>query len=319
MQASLSLWLVVGMLCAVRVRAHSPPIMTNATCSPSFQWAFNSLNQSPCVIRAYLATLCSPNWSVYALQPGSRYIGPPSGEASPCSCNMATYMLLSACGACQNRTWVNWYTWSSHCPAAMTNYDTYPGDIPPETAVPAWAFINVLEHPEMNATFSPRVAEGVGNMPESKGPASQSSTSTSSSSMPTSLTSPTTTATSLGFSSTSVASASSSALTTQVNAAAIVGGILGGVLLVTIASLACFIFMQRMIRNRRQAFNTTVPTPFAAWLWPGMSRRSKDATESLGGLPVSMNPGPPPYSPFRPPQSTTYEGRHYTRVHDESS
>jgi hypothetical protein len=53
-------------------------------------------------------------------------------------------MLVSACGACQNRTWIDLAAFDSQCPTNMKSDDgVYPGVIDNRTAVPHWAYIKI--------------------------------------------------------------------------------------------------------------------------------------------------------------------------------
>ncbi|KAJ3916850.1 hypothetical protein F5877DRAFT_21644, partial [Lentinula edodes] len=76
----------------------------------------NSLQQSPCLVAALLESQCDPlGVQVPALPASNHYTGPSSGQATTCECSTLTYMLISACGACQNRTWISWQNWSQNC------------------------------------------------------------------------------------------------------------------------------------------------------------------------------------------------------------
>ena len=60
--------------------------------------------------------------AVDAIPVGNHYLGPTPSTATPCECSSVTYSLLSACGGCQNRTFIDWLTWSENCatPSFMT-------------------------------------------------------------------------------------------------------------------------------------------------------------------------------------------------------
>ncbi len=53
--------------------------------------------------------------SVDAVPGGFHYLGPTVAEADECRCSSVTYSLISACGGCQGRNFVNWTTWSTNC------------------------------------------------------------------------------------------------------------------------------------------------------------------------------------------------------------
>jgi hypothetical protein len=112
---------------------------TNATCSPSFAWvspgwfpfrcilshgvlqADNSKGQSPCLVAAYLASVCDDGCTQFALKAEavasrnftvflvpalpnelSSYQGPTVAQANQCGCSSVFYSLLSACAECQS-------------------------------------------------------------------------------------------------------------------------------------------------------------------------------------------------------------------------
>ena len=88
--------------------------------------AYNSLNQSPCEVAAYLQSTCSGGsecslvysstvlspFSAFTVDPlpaGYQYAGPyVLGGGDLCKCNTVTYSLLSACGACQEDLWITY-------------------------------------------------------------------------------------------------------------------------------------------------------------------------------------------------------------------
>jgi hypothetical protein len=93
-----------------------------------FVQTYNSLNQSPCKVAAYLASTCAggsesfsfcvyehgPNssptaFTVTALGVGQEYTGPSVlGGGDICKCNTVYYSLMSACGACQDALWIEY-------------------------------------------------------------------------------------------------------------------------------------------------------------------------------------------------------------------
>ena len=58
----------------------------------------------------YLAT------EIPAVPIGNHYLGPNATQADPCRCSSVTYSAISACGGCQNRTYIDWTIWSQDCP-----------------------------------------------------------------------------------------------------------------------------------------------------------------------------------------------------------
>ncbi|KAJ7271977.1 hypothetical protein B0H12DRAFT_673294 [Mycena haematopus] len=106
---------------------------TNATCSPSFAWASNSLGQSPCLVAAYLGSVCDDGLFLVPALNNSLdfYQGPTVAQANACGCSSVFYSLLSACSDCQ-----------------------FDGNIPTGTAVPHWAYQNVTAEGSFNSTLA---------------------------------------------------------------------------------------------------------------------------------------------------------------------
>ncbi|KAI6142098.1 hypothetical protein BKA82DRAFT_724049 [Pisolithus tinctorius] len=142
--------LVTGLasVCMLRVTAQQ----TTALCSSQYNWMENIKNQSPCLVAAYLQSVCSSgSYTVQSLGPSMQYTGPWLGQANDCECNTPTYCLLSACSICQNATYVSWSSWSFNC---STIYNEYPGSIPNGTAIPEWAYQDVLTTDDFDVTIA---------------------------------------------------------------------------------------------------------------------------------------------------------------------
>jgi hypothetical protein len=122
---------------------------TDATCLPFYAWTNNSRKQSPCQVAATLLAVCG-SYNVAALPVDSHYTGPSLAAANACQCNTVVYSLMSACGACQGRTYENWSTWSGNCPTVSIS--TFPNSIPPDTFVPGWAYMDVKANGIFNET-----------------------------------------------------------------------------------------------------------------------------------------------------------------------
>ncbi|KAF8136781.1 hypothetical protein EV363DRAFT_1320525 [Boletus edulis] len=201
---------------------------TAATCLSSFSWMFNSKNQSPCQVAAYLQGACNGGqFSIPALPNGTHYTGPYADEQNPCQCSSVTYNVISACGICQNHTIVNWSTWDFNCSTV------YPGvfapGVPDGTAVPQWAFQDLTTSNAFNASL----AEAVGDNPESTASHPQSTGSTLS------------TSTASGTASSSPTSSGSKS-----NTGAIAGGVVGGVIGVALIAAVVVFFMMKKKRSR---------------------------------------------------------------------
>ncbi|KIK18931.1 hypothetical protein PISMIDRAFT_683337 [Pisolithus microcarpus 441] len=138
-----------------------------------------------------------------------------------------------ACAWCQNLTYTDWPGWKFYC---STEYLGYPENIPSGTAIPQWAYQNVIVSGSFNATL----AQVVGDSPESTATAYSLSV----------LTNPT------GSSTPSLSSPKSN------NAGAIVGGIVGGAVgLTAVAAVATWFFIRRhrQVVRVHAADNGTVP------------------------------------------------------------
>jgi len=166
-------------------------------CISTYEWALNSLGQTPCFVAAILESVCGSfeNITSLPLPLDNHYLGPTLVDATPCECSSVTYSMISACGGCQNHTFTDWLTWTGNCTA--TSFMTFPKSIPSSIVVPSWAYLNLTL---TNNDFNPIVAE-------QNATATASSTSVStSSSTPTSV----------------------STGNSKSNAGAIAGGVVGG-------------------------------------------------------------------------------------------
>jgi len=146
---------------------------TTAVCLSSWSWATNSLDQNPCLVAAYLLGVCQPNFTVDAIPAGYHYAGPLAEEDNSCKCSTVTYSLVSACSGCQNGTIESWTTWSFNCSQV---YQEFIENIPSETAVPSWAYLDVI----IADTFDPVTAQADTDAPESTGMSEPTTTSGSS-------------------------------------------------------------------------------------------------------------------------------------------
>ncbi|KAF8262511.1 hypothetical protein EI94DRAFT_1743477 [Lactarius quietus] len=153
----------------------SAPNCTDAT----FDWTLNSLQQSPCVVAAYLIATCLGG----SLSPGYHYVGP-YYPGDQCSCNTVSYSLFSACGACQGESWLSYSDWSYNCTTNET-VGTFPKPIPPGTRVPKWAYFSY------GADWNITLAQSVGDSPEVTGTSSISIPSITPTPLPTPTPTPT--------------------------------------------------------------------------------------------------------------------------------
>jgi len=232
----LFLWLAIPL--------HVAGQSSNVTnCVASYDWSINSLGQTPCLVAAYLESLCGVPTMVSSIPNGTHYLGPTSpSQQDPCKCSTVTYSVVSACGGCQGRTYQNWTTWSQFCD--NVEIATFPQVIPTEVQVPAWAYVNITS---IGDNFDPTFAQRVnaGGLPSSSlsapiatGPSSTQPTSISSSS---------------ATSSSSVGTTPATSSKSHSNAGAIAGGVTAG--LVVLAAL-CLFFLWRFVSKKRNAVQT---------------------------------------------------------------
>ncbi|KAG2111662.1 uncharacterized protein F5147DRAFT_686203 [Suillus discolor] len=189
---------------------------STVVCLSSYGWMNNSLQQNPCVVASYLESVCNGgDFSISPLPPDTHYAAPTVAEANPCECSTVVYSLVSACGACQNATYLTWSSWNYNCSSVYNQQ--FPDSIPSGTAVPNWAYLDVTA-----SGFSLAAAQADGDTPESTATKVQSTATVANpSSVSASLT---------GSSGAATGSpTTSSTKSTSSNAGAIAGGVVGGV------------------------------------------------------------------------------------------
>jgi len=207
-------------------------------CPPSWSWSYNSLNQSPCAVAAYLQGACNDGvFTIPSLGPGNSYTGPTgSGDDNDlCKCSTVVYSLMSACDACQGAKWFSWSSWSRNC-TTTDPPTTFSNLIPSGTRVQEWAFLDVTKE----GTWDPVLAYQVGDGTEvnAGGPGTLAAPAT-----------PTTTQTAVpGLSSSQMASHASGGSSSK-RIAAITGGLLGG--LAFIAAFVGLLLWRARIRRRK--------------------------------------------------------------------
>ncbi|KAJ7172288.1 hypothetical protein C8R46DRAFT_1085410 [Mycena filopes] len=282
------------------------------TCTPSYQWAINSKNQTPCLVAAYLESVCEGPVEVNSIPAGNHYSGPAASNGTQlCLCSTVTYSLISACGGCQTRNFISWTDWSANCPQA-SKIPRFLQAIPPQVEVPEWAYLDVTKTDNI---FNPILASGsltcagylltnsfvdlsLSNPPTTSSTASTTSTPPAASSS-TSVTLP---------SSSSVAAAKHK----KSNAGAIAGGVVGGLVVLVAAALAVLFCLRRRRHiaedhgHYPSSFSTTPapmyeegghrnPGPLAISPFPYPHKESSDAaTYQVPGSPVT-SAGPMSY------------------------
>lgn len=142
-----------------------------------WQWKANSLGQDPCAFGSILQAACRDNgpYSIRPLNGPDDAYGPPKKSTDLttgvnatldffCECDTVTYMIFMACTHCQSGTILSWAVWTADCPAITTMQ--YPHRIPQGTAIPRWAFYNILGTP--GETYDDTAAMAIGRDPEEK-------------------------------------------------------------------------------------------------------------------------------------------------------
>ncbi|KAF7323142.1 hypothetical protein HMN09_00094500 [Mycena chlorophos] len=218
------------LLVGAAVQAVNGQATTNATCSSSFDWAFNSIGQSPCQVAAYLGSACDGGiFTVPALRDDtSFYTGPTMIQQNGCSCSTVFYSALSACADCQGGKVLPLEDFNANC---STVYTVFPEDIPDQTRVPHWAYQTIPNGGGFNATL----AQLQLNAPEST--ASPTASSTSTSSVP----------------------SNTGSSSKKSKAGPIAGGVVGGTIFVLLCIIAVFWFLRR--RRRGNAPSNIVGVP----------------------------------------------------------
>ncbi|KAJ6597077.1 hypothetical protein DFH09DRAFT_111023 [Mycena vulgaris] len=223
-----------SLLTAVWLLAHTLSTRaqtTNATCALSHKWAFNSQQQSPCVVASTLLAVCTGSYEVYALPEQWHYDGPDIQDANPCQCNTVVYSLLAECGLCQNRTATMWSIFETNC--AKVSIGSFPEPIPAGLHVPGWAYLDV----KANDMFNEALAEANANITESTAIPQPSQTPSASVSVTSASAVPQTTAPSVS---------SDVSLVNQARSNAIGGGVVGGlILLALLCGLAFWVYRRR--------------------------------------------------------------------------
>ncbi|KAJ6597079.1 hypothetical protein DFH09DRAFT_111009 [Mycena vulgaris] len=245
---------------------------SNVTCVPSYQWSFNSNNQTPCLIAAFLESICEGPVEITTIPDNTHYAGPRSvSEATPCRCSTVTYSLISACGACQNRRFISWTEWATNC--SQVEVAQFLNPIPPQVVVPPWAYLNVTK---TNNIFNPILANQSLSQPTT------SAVSTSSASSASSATSASTTF----IPATVPTSPPPPESHKKSNAGAIAGGVVGGLAVMVAAGLGLLFYRHR--RNRSLEESERFASSFSTSPPPMQNHGSR----RMGASPLSITPFP---------------------------
>ncbi|KAJ6497045.1 hypothetical protein C8R47DRAFT_1113632 [Mycena vitilis] len=253
------------------------------TCIPLYQWSINTKDQTPCLIGAFLESVCEGPVQVDTIPQGTHYIGPPTANATLCRCSTVTYSLISACAGCQDRRFISWTDWSVNCP--QVEVGQFLQTVPANLVVPSWAYLDVTK---TNNTFDPVLAAN-----QSSASASISSTSSS----PTTSSIP------------SVSPPSTPVLAShKSNAGAIAGGTIGGIAAAALAGLAVLFWLRRRNRSLDQSGHS--PSDFSTSPPPMHEYESGRTAAS----PMSISPFPYESFPKDMSESGTFPGSPDTSV-----
>ncbi|ESK94582.1 hypothetical protein Moror_7949 [Moniliophthora roreri MCA 2997] len=271
-----------------------------ATCDPTtgFDWSFNSLHQSPCEMASALAGQCRGGaFIVPPLPANNAYRGIGLGEDDLCRCNTVFYSLLSACAACQARSWLRWSTFAENCTTRISS--SFPFNIPSGTRIPPYAYLDILA----NDTFNPALAQSLANAPESTG-------------------TPPPTFTSSGAPATSPAPGSSTSASSggsgssKSNAGPIVGGVIGGLVIVCLTIILIIWFIRRRKTNTPPSGLVDIDPSF-----PAVRGTERGSTQELPKLynpsdpstfPPSISPTPSPSMSASPPPTRDARWSYYS-------
>ncbi|EPQ58035.1 hypothetical protein GLOTRDRAFT_119936 [Gloeophyllum trabeum ATCC 11539] len=126
-------------------------VNSNVVCQSQYSWMDNHLQQSPCLVLAYLLARCNEgSWTIQPLQnnPITSY-NTPGQTCTPvdvCECSWSAYNLISACTLCQGSAFAEsvhtWDAYKTNCTgyySTSTYWPTSNFTVPDTTAIPYWA------------------------------------------------------------------------------------------------------------------------------------------------------------------------------------
>lgn len=287
-----------GFVVAVAAYTAAQSTQQIATCTnATYQWSFNSLGQSPCVMTSWLGGVCNAgSFNVPPLQTGLVYLGPSPGAANGCRCSTVFYSVISACALCQSDDFLKWSAYNVNCSTVYPGI--FPFDIPAGTKVPHWAYLDVVPSDQ----FLPLAAQAAAGGPESTN-VPQSTTTTSAAGSASSK------AASSSATSISAPTTSSAASPHSSNTGAIAGGVVGGV--VGLALVAALVFWW-MRRRRAQPGQSVLVDPMITSAASPAAISFNQTTPLVGATsPKLYDPSDPSTFPSTPATSGTYSMQEY--------
>ncbi|KAI0297408.1 hypothetical protein BC826DRAFT_165704 [Russula brevipes] len=236
----------------------APIVAPSCTASSGWNWIYNTRNQNPCTVAAYLGGRCNQgSFTVRPVQLGYTYSasGGLTGDSLYCTCNTVMYSLLSACAGCQGAIWESWSWYSSNCTKRSVSW--FPYDVPIGTSVPQWALVDVTA--AFEGDWNADKSRAVGDYPEI--PAGAFITTSATVSTSTSLHRPTSTSlyrpTSTPLYQPNSTGDTTSSTKKKTNGGAVAGGVVAGVTCIGIAG-AVYIYCRRQSRVRGPPGSSTV-------------------------------------------------------------
>ncbi|KAF9647146.1 hypothetical protein BDM02DRAFT_2802311 [Thelephora ganbajun] len=274
-----------------------------AQCKAGFEWNRNSLGQDACLIGSMLDASCR-GLVLYNYPPlnATQYYLPPRKDHSGdlmCDCNTVMYNLYMACSSCQGGQIYSWTMWVPACDSVYVTQ--YPIDIAQGTAVPRWAYYNITSLPTQ--TYNETVAISIGRDPEEL--PKQISTMLSESSTGTSGKF-TLTKSSTGLPGPTNANGSNNITKGGTNVGAIVGGVVGSIVPLTILAVLVLLYMRHRRQQQGQQQQQQVLSPGA--MDPYNQRQLSTYGPPVTTVPFTpYNPSDPmTFPPQSPPNSVTY-------------
>jgi len=299
-----SLW-VVAVVGLASAQPTSASATTSVTCTTD-EWAFNEDNLSPCLVASALEAACNGGtWNIPPLAPNSQYVGPYQGQSNKCVCSTVVYSLVSACGACQGGGITTWSHWSFNCTASDITLSQYPHNIPPAISIPSWAYLSVITAD----VWDPSAALAAHNSGAPDSTVATSATATSA------------TATSA---STGIPSSTGTPTKNSNHAAAIAGGVVGGVVGLALISIGVFVLIRQFNKappvssGGREMFDLAAsPAPFHGIASPPLSMQAEPQRFYDPSDPSTFPSSPCPTFPAYAP-STTASDSAATSYHPHS-
>ncbi|EJD41781.1 hypothetical protein AURDEDRAFT_115357 [Auricularia subglabra TFB-10046 SS5] len=110
------------------------------SCAADRGWLENSLDQTPCLVGAFLLQECATiEVNIPQQLPKTRYPSPGDNGFPPNPCSSVGYSIMAACSFCQSQTLPNWTFYRTNCTDQQVIFGWTEG-IPARTAIPAWAY-----------------------------------------------------------------------------------------------------------------------------------------------------------------------------------